>query len=319
MSAAIVRVLSQFALIEMFTSRDVTASDLKAWIARQSYSIEEDVSKDKFVLSFRSGTKPFSSIANDCNRMSQAAFESAIGLRADDPLPRSRAWRVIRAYYAAFFSAHALLRMYGISCSQLEIEHTRKVLEAARIFQYDCDINSIDKGFYVSKIDLDNSSVSFKKVKESHADTWNEFLNLVEELQALSTNAAATEENRRLTVSYLIGIKEVLTRRPCQNKGNWLSSVRNTVNYKQSHGVWFPYKSNRSSVLDITRIDQSWAQPIEILSISEGEDDIDIFFKATNMIVSLNYHMMRYLYERFNGESRILRDGVIRVLNHLSL
>ena len=100
---AVVRVLSQFATMEVFALKDTTASDLKAWIAKQSYSIGEDIGKDKFTISFGSGLKPFSSIANDCNRMSQAAFESASGLRADDRLPKSMAWRVIRSYYAAFF------------------------------------------------------------------------------------------------------------------------------------------------------------------------------------------------------------------------
>ena len=76
------------------------------------------------------------------------------------------------------------------------------------------------------------------------------------------------------------------------------------MNYRQSHGVWFPYKTDRSRTSNPISIDQSWSEPLRAVYTSEGEDDIDVFFKTTNMIVSLNYHLLVYLYERSNGETR---------------
>ena len=46
-------------------------------------------------------------------------------------LPKSTGWILIRAYYAAFFAAHSLLRMFGISCIQLDAQQITAISRVA--------------------------------------------------------------------------------------------------------------------------------------------------------------------------------------------
>jgi len=57
-----------------------------------------------------------------------------LGITAVGNLPKSTAWILIRAYYAAFFAAHSILRMFGNLCIQLESPETFALDHVAQSF-----------------------------------------------------------------------------------------------------------------------------------------------------------------------------------------
>src|SRR5207249_1610921 len=77
---------------------------------------------DRFTLSVADDRALLSAFAFDCNRMALAAFESMTCILRVEALPRTTAWLLLKAYYAGFFAAHAILRILGLSCSYLEGE-----------------------------------------------------------------------------------------------------------------------------------------------------------------------------------------------------
>ena len=61
------------------------------------------------------------SFARDVDNMAIASFETMYGIENPNELPQSTAWALIRAYYSAFFAAHSILRIFGISIANLDL------------------------------------------------------------------------------------------------------------------------------------------------------------------------------------------------------
>lgn len=313
----IVQTLAQFALREIFEEKSKSQSDLKAWLANQSYYTQQVVSKNAFLLDFQRNDLLFVSMANDCNRLSQAAFETISSLQPHPLFPRSHAWTIIQTYYAAFFSAHALLRIYGRSCSQLESEHLSKVLEVAKMLGHDNGLRNIENGFYIATVNSLSSEIEFLKLRESHADTWACFLSMLSDLENLVSNAVTTSSNKILVIDFITALKRGLQRSGCLNKGNWLSKFRNSINYRHSNGVWFPYpKHHRISKLTSTEI-REWKIMPTNFSMPVSVDDVSVFYGISNAIVGLSYNLLLYLFNTSNSPSSSFRNGVIRMINYI--
>ncbi|TNZ65346.1 hypothetical protein CGK42_24295, partial [Vibrio parahaemolyticus] len=74
------------------------------------------------------------SFAFDINRMATSSFESIHGIEPNQNFPKSIGWLVVRLYYAAYYAAHAILRLFGISCSQFDQQESRVITEIAKVW-----------------------------------------------------------------------------------------------------------------------------------------------------------------------------------------
>ena len=180
--SSISKILVQQSHLEIFSAGRSTSIDLKGWVANQNYYVDSDLVANDY--SVRASDKDYlkMALANDCNRMAIAAIESVSGIQPDNKLNKSGAWGVIRAYYASFFAVHSMMRMFGISCSLLDQSHVDKIYESAEAVGKTGSINKLNKGFYSIRIDKSFEKVVFHKYKDSHKDTWGEFLGLIDKL-----------------------------------------------------------------------------------------------------------------------------------------
>lgn len=312
--SSISKVLVQQARLDIFSCNRTTEIDIKGWIANQNYFIDTDLVQNDFFI--RASDKEYlkAALANDCNRMASAAIESISGMQVDGVLKRSGAWGVIRAYYAAFFSVHSIMRMFGISCSQLEQVHVGKIYESARAVGKTGSVTRLDRGFYAIKIDEDFSSVSFQKYKNSHKDTWGEFLTLIEQLIGDSPNVTAMGKYKVEAVDILISVKRGITRSRCTEKGNWLSEMRNSINYKHSHGVWFPYERKPVAPSYIQKIGSDWMKPVDAHNLGLSSGDIEAFFEVTLLLNCLFRELLVSCMDKSSNESQIFTNGSLRLL-----
>ena len=145
---------------------DVTGNvvqGLRGWLANGNYQIYDPLEANSFTLNISDVSPLLSAFAYDCSRMAIGSFESIHDISRDDSFPKSTAWLVVRTYYAAFFAAHASLRMFGISCSQLDSITTNEIYKIADIFSQTNNIGSILKGFYVCKYDVSSKKITCKR------------------------------------------------------------------------------------------------------------------------------------------------------------
>jgi uncharacterized protein (UPF0332 family) len=315
--SAITRLLPQLAYLEIFGDLKRTNIDLKGWIANQDYLIDENLSSNGFTLRPRSKAYLKTALANDCNRMAIAAFETVCGIQSDPFLQKSGAWGVIRAYYSAFFAAHALLRMHGISCSQLDKEHVNKIFDVAQVLEKQGDVSSIEKGFYEIKINKDFTEVSFKKYKDSHKDTWACFLSLLNRLIIDVENTTGLAEQKMEARDILVNLRKGITRSRCTESGNWLSQIRNSVNYQHTFGVWYPYEGKAMFPKIAPKITEYWRSDPGLIEIDSKGRDIETFFSISLLVVSLFRESFLACSDKSDTKNSVFSNGALKLLNSI--
>ncbi|TYT73678.1 hypothetical protein [Desulfobotulus mexicanus] len=314
-----IKIIHQLSLNEIFEVKLLTESDLKAWVANGHYLVSECLEPStknratEFELQFQQSEILHASLANDCNRFAQAAIESIWSVGKINKLPKSTGWAAVQMYYSAFFAAHALLRIYGLACSQLEGDYVDKVFQIASVTELDGGVSSIENGFYFSSIL--NNKIKFNKLKDSHADTWLSFSKLLIWLIDNISNTTGLGKHKSDALTLISNIKAALHMSGAA-KGNWPSQIRNKVNYQHTHGVWYPYKGALHDH-DIVLRNTEWLKSPVSFDLGGKNNDILTLYNVSNSIVSLMYHLMNYGYERAGKVSLPLSKGIFRLINQI--
>lgn len=121
-------------------------SDFSSWLNSQKYQVYAPIANDRFVLHFTTPEQLLAAIASDCNRLAIATFESIASVHRNPLLPKSTGWQVIQTYYSAFFAAHTILRILGVSCTQVDTSSAKLVFKIADGFGQSGGVASIEQG-----------------------------------------------------------------------------------------------------------------------------------------------------------------------------
>jgi hypothetical protein len=307
------RVLLQQARLDLFSEAGASAIDLKAWIANQNYFIDQDISSSCFSLRAADPNEVRNALANDLDRLASAAFESAAGVRAEPTLPRSLAWGSIRYYYAAFFAAHGLMRLFGTACVYLDAVHVSRILEVADNFGRSGGLSVLSAGFYSARVSARFDCVSFDRIEDSHRDTWNTLLKVLDELSTCVPNATALASHRLEALELLSNLKAGLTRSGSP-KGNWLSTLRNSINYRQTHGVWFPYSRSADPAI-LESAARAWTTKPGTRPLAADRGDLCEFFEQSAALVGLLRELITIAAEMHGQPSAPFALGCLRLLN----
>lgn len=313
--STISRVLVQLVYPDIFTIDNTSRIDLKGWIANQKYFVDELPSRNEFKLSVSYTEYLFTAFVNDCNKLACASFESIEGIRKEPVFPRCSGWLLIRAYYASFFAAHALLRMFARSCTQLEKQHVAKVFENANALGKTGSVDKIESGLYSASTDLASKIVTFSKLQESHIDTWSEFKKLIQFMIDNIDRTTALAQNRLDSLEYLGNLKNTISRAGCAAKGSWLSLIRNNVNYRQGYGTWFPYNNAVCSCDEIARFLTEWKHDPQVVIRPTTTNEMELFTSTCASVVSLLRDLIVEAVNNRVSKKHILRNGAFKILN----
>lgn len=313
----ITKVISQLAYLDIFGDVSNTKIDLRGWVANQSYMIDEDISPDAFVLRATNTHTLKAALANECNRMAMASYETIAGIQKEPRLPKSVAWGIIRSYYASFFAAHTFLRLFGRSCSQLEHEHLKKIHEMAVMLNKQGDVGRLESGFYYVHVTRDLHTVSFEKLKDSHRDTWGTFLKLIEDLIITIETTTALGFQKFAAIEFLDVIKDGITKSGCGSKGNWLSKIRNQVNYQHTHGVWYPYEGKSPAGDALRKAAEYWEKSPTIFEPSNKRNDLECFFELGALLLSFSRDLLISCLSKHFPVNKIFVNGALKLLKEI--
>ena len=157
--------------------------EFKGWLAKGDYRISEIGSAGGVVLHVPNKSPLVESLSFDLARFACAACESTRGLEEDEQFPKATAWASIRLYYSAFFAAHAILRYFGTSCSQVDYEQSLKVTQFANSIYGIA--SRMQSGFYCARFNSVSSDLVMSKYSDSHKDTWKCFKELLGDVRQL--------------------------------------------------------------------------------------------------------------------------------------
>lgn len=229
-------------------------------------------------------------IASEVARFACAAYESLLDAAPGGHADRALGWALVRYYYATFYAAHALLRISG-QCVTMVDPKTAATLNAVGA-QYLGVSPNMSFGLHLVKTDPSNRSrVLIRKIGASgggsHEKMWELFLALILEIEDELILTQGQSKDALVAVQVLTELRKQLCRQGKKN-GAWLSSVRNELNYRHHHGVWYPYEmTDRAATALIARM-QRWIPAVaDGYEIGKVSDDLGCFVDSCNVMTQL--------------------------------
>jgi hypothetical protein len=230
-------------------------------------------------------------------------------------VPRSLAWGAIRAYYSAFFAAHAIMRLFGAACVQLDREYTNQLFSVAVMLGKAGSITSLDSGYFSTTIDSNYDSISFRRVRDPHRDTWAAFLSVLGNIEGNVRDATAISAHKVEAQALIDKIRAQLTRAN-HVKGNWLSWCRNSINYRQSHGVWFPYSRAADPAL-VEAAGRAWRVAQSPQGAMQTDGDLSSFFGSAAGLVGFLRELTSAAAKLNSPTNPAITNGCVRLLNQI--
>jgi len=280
------------------------------WFTSGGYQITQPTKTDAFVVDVPGSEviQLVAAFAADINRLSTAAFETAVLVNRSTPFPRSTAWLLINTYYAGFFSAHAILRILGLSCSQLGAAQVNRINAVANLFG--ATGAPVTKGLYQCAFDPVKSTLSCKKIELGgiHESFWSvchqRLVSLSNETLLVSNLPV---EAKQLISAKLTDLAAVLAS-DGSPRGNWLSQIRNRVTYNHQLGVWYPYSGPKKAADDLFRQSSMWMKNPLTLSF-QSKIPLTRFQEACLFLVAFCRVVTEDLHARCAGGDSFCRYG----------
>jgi hypothetical protein len=286
----------------------------KEWLNDESYVVSViDRRSGRLEIDILNTPDTVSALANDIDRFGSATLETVAGIRTDGEIPQSRAWPLIRCYYAAFYAAHGLCRVFGRSITSLDHDQADALRRTARASGLEPgEVNAISEKMYVFEVDLANRRVSGQRLERgSHEDTWRQFEKLLLTLEAKVLGGPAGTAVKQEIFDLLRTIREILN--SDQSAGNWLSKIRNNVNYRHDYGAWYPHGTGVHWA-NVETIFRSFLRNPLIGQAALEPKIIVRFTKGCALIVALFHEVLRDLADRHPTNKSFLHEKTIPVL-----
>lgn len=233
------------------------------------------------------------SLSFDINRMSIASFESFYSLKnRSAEYPKSISWLLIKLYYSAFFSAHSILRILGKPVLQIDQRQSLILNKQISFHTLKDQIPKIENKIYILATDI-TTYINLKSCasRNSHEELWKLFLN---ELILIETNVNKNnfidQDSKNNFKNQLDSLSTILCSYG-RSHGNWLSSIRNEINYQHLYDAWFPH-SRTKTVRDKIYENLSRWDKEPYINISNKSHDLDKFSQACIFIIALNKNLI---------------------------
>ncbi len=289
--------------------------DFKKWIAAGNYLVRDIPTPLQVHIEANNEFRFHEMIAHDSCRMASAAFETMYAIHSTPSLSKSYSWIAIKAYYAAFLSAHSIMRCFGYTCSQLERGHVRQINDFGQIVGLSESIRA-EAGYFSGVYDKTSRILLLKRMKNTHEDTWGTFVSCLEKMSMdLLGVAGLTNHKQQLSVE-VTDLISILNKNGKLGKGNFLSQFRNAVNYRQEHHCWHPYGKSSIKSDKIVSYLNSWTKtdPTSTPSWKESQEAYN-FFYACRTIVHINYFLIKMCAEYSASNTNIYNRWPLKLVS----
>jgi len=223
----------------LFSIRGAIDATLDELMARQGCYPSFDTAAGHWEFDFRAPESVSPFLAYECARFACASFQSYADVKSSLVDANRLPWALVKAYYAAFYAGHSILRALGITCTYVDgprVTLLRRLLQAYGIQLV------FSSGLYHTRTTATASSIRFESLGQGHGGTHEAFWKIFAlRIQSLEVEVLAGSLPRidAQSVNLALGkVRAVITRNSSDLA--WLSTVRNAVQYRQGHQVWYP-------------------------------------------------------------------------------
>ncbi len=287
---------------------------VKAWLREGSFYVTDPINDGEIVLKNVGLTEIVPYLSFDYERFALSSLESYLFSREVRSQTGAVAWSLIKAYYAAFFGAHAIMRATGRGNVQMDSGTAVAIIDIANIYGVALGVPVGNYDFRLTQhsdrtLDLILTSVDGRG--SAHEGFWKSFYNF---LSGLADEVAAnSEQNASLTIGAISEVQAILASNG-MNAGTWLSFIRNQINYRHEYGVWFPYTGVWSVSSMFSKI-PSTDGALFRLDLDASKKAIDAFTSCCLSLAVLNAQLSQALclrkgvgrYQRLT--SRLMKEA----------
>lgn len=270
------------------TGRPSLVEGVRQWVARGEYQFYAQPTAAGFVVNYTEDALICDAFAAEVSRFALATGESTHTIAQSDRLPSSRAWQLIQWYYAAYYAAHALLRMFGESLTYLERGHA-KTLENLSV-AYGFSAGHITAGYFRVLVGA-GKQVEFARVnvaKGSHDELWQLFARWIDAQAGSVLSRTLTPSLEAQQTSASLGELAKTLRSPPYSNGTWLAHIRNEVTYRHTRNVWYPWKPAHGlpSLVESAGLQLDDAEK-ELLRVRSAATELKRFYFTCRTIIAL--------------------------------
>lgn len=300
---------------------EVTGRQIKeiaGWVSDEDYQIYNDVHPKRFVLDVSNTAHLVRAYAAELDRIAIASFETLARIESSGE-SKSISWQCIQRYYAAFFSAHSLLRVFGTGCNTLGRTQCNSVLKVASAWGVAAP-PSLPGGLYCFSYDANRQQFSASHVAGGpHESFWRHFDTKLEEIATLilASHASFTVDLRtRQAVALKLGQLRSNLSQPGAPQAGWLTQVRNGINYHHKWATWWPYSGRPKYYRILEEQGAFWREdPLNIeLDLFDNRDMLR-FQASCNFLIAACREVLQDLEDRCPTGDSFLKSGTIAYWN----
>ena len=266
-------------------------SGLKHWLSNENYYVDSISSSKLFQLACRDRSEFKSAMAFEALKFSLNCQQTMFGIRSINEFPKISAWHLIQAYYAAFFAAHSTLRLFGRSFTQLETGHVDQIsFRAASEVGISQKLND---GQFDVKFDENQSTAKFSNGGKSHKGLWKCYVNLLNDVSTEVLQVRGNSKSIQDLSTQFSDLETLLRSGAGHDSGNWLSIIRNEVNYRGPDAVWFPFSKNKIQSDDLFRKSSTWQiGQLSPVDCQIAKTEYEKFFMTCILVCQLNIFLI---------------------------
>jgi hypothetical protein len=289
--------------------------DLRAWLASQKYQATQDNVTGDFELVIYDEADLLGGCAADVNRLSSAAIESLLVSEVCADLPSHQGWAFIKVYYAAFFAAGAILRMLGHGVVRIDSSQATAIKQVLRI--QGASNAQVSPGAYHVVCALKKHLVFLRPQSQKggfHEAHWEVFQSALRNARdaILLRGAPPTSQ----LVANQISELDALLSRDNSSSGQWLSRVRNKLNYRHERGLWYPYDNCPLTRKQFECERDQWLEdPMTFELVLSDPTELRAFVRCCCCIVSCCRVMLEDIANRCAVGSSFVSSGPLFLLH----
>lgn len=243
--------------------RKVDSRGLRGWLSTGDY--QPIATQNSLVLVPTNSTELYECLASDICRLVMAGHETLASISDVQKLPKSASWTLIKLYYAAFYYSQCGLKFHKNWPTYFP---TTDLLKLRSI----CGIYGVDPPYRLTTgqfdIKLDDQAGTIELIKNSsssstHEVMWDRMVKFLQIIIGLISSSPFSQSERQ-KMSTEIGVLEAAVKAHGFQQ-QWLSTLRNDIQYAQKMGVWHPHKESlragfanrRLATIQTTELDTS--------------------------------------------------------------
>lgn len=273
------------------------AGGLRAWVTGGTYRPNTASTAAEILLEGVSLSEILTYVNFDYERFALASWESFSIANLEWEVRGLAGWPLLKLYYGAFFSAHAVVRAMGEGVVNFDRNQT-EFLESAISLFLDSPV-SIRPGPFEFRIFEDGGgqfAVNLRPATQAggvHEGFWKFFGGFLDRHASLAVERGAPDAS-----DFIAGADEV-NRILKGNVANssWYSGTRNEINYQHLHGVWSPIKERRKLKAHFRGVGSKNSSAIR-LDYSGKKDPVAAFVSISEYLCLLNFELAEFVSAR---------------------